>query len=226
MSNTRVARYFDSRAHEYDKHVHAYYTARRREELGRRANGLILEVGSGSGVLTPALAAKGRVIGLDIAPAMIARAVARTGIAGALADAQLLPFKNNSFDTVVCSEVIHYLENRRKFCEEGYRVLRPGGKILIMVINAQWRLLDRTRDGMNAVFKLFGKQYGWSDPCYAAGLRAEELSQLLLAAGFSDVRTQGFIFFPAGFMHSVNKYLERTWLNRFAIAHLAEGVKR
>lgn len=225
MTNKAVAKYFETHAHEYEKRLHTYYTLRRKEELGKHVHGTILEVGTGSGILTPSFLSKGEVIGLDIAPAMIAQAVQKTNIAGVIADAEKLPFSNASFDTVVCSEVIHYLTNKETFMQESFRVLRKNGTLVIMVINAQWKLLDHARDAINSLLKTFGKQYGWSDPCYEAGLTPKQLSALLKKAGFSQIRTKGIIFIPSKLFHGVNKLIEATPLQRIAIAHIAQGVK-
>ncbi len=225
MTNKTVGQYFQIHAQEYDKNIHAYYTRRRREELSKRAHGSILEVGTGSGVLTPSFMKRGNVIGLDIAPAMIKQAVQKTGIAGVVADAEMLPFGDSSFDTVICSEVIHYLTHKDTFAKESFRVLRKKGTVLVMVINARWKLLDHARDNCNSLLHIFGKQYGWSDPCYSAGLTPKQLRSLLHNAGFENVRTQGIIFVPSSLFHGINTIMEATPLQHIAIAHIASGVK-
>lgn len=48
-------------------------------------------------------------------------------------DAERLPFENNRFDVVYSNGVIHHTPNTRLLVEEIYRVLRPGGKAIIMV---------------------------------------------------------------------------------------------
>ncbi len=46
-------------------------------------------------------------------------------------DAHNLPFENNEFEVVLCTEVLEHLEDPRKALEEMRRVLRPGGTLLL-----------------------------------------------------------------------------------------------
>lgn len=46
-----------------------------------------------------------------------------------------LPFKNNSFDNVLAGEIIEHLDNPLGFLKEGYRVLKPKGKLVITTPN-------------------------------------------------------------------------------------------
>lgn len=50
-----------------------------------------------------------------------------------VADAADLPFRDNSFDVVLCSEVLEHVPKPRKVLSESYRVLRPGGSLLVCV---------------------------------------------------------------------------------------------
>jgi ubiquinone/menaquinone biosynthesis C-methylase UbiE len=59
----------------------------------------------------------------------------RAGIANAqvrLGDIQHLPFARNSFDVVTIHQVLHYLDDPEQAIAEAARVLRPGGRLLIV----------------------------------------------------------------------------------------------
>jgi SAM-dependent methyltransferase len=49
-----------------------------------------------------------------------------------VADAQNLPFDNQSFDNIVMFDVLHHIENVTLFFDEALRVLRPGGRVVMM----------------------------------------------------------------------------------------------
>ncbi|MGO4120167.1 class I SAM-dependent methyltransferase [Arthrobacter sp. YAF16] len=103
------------------------------EVAGRR----ILDAGCGSGPLSAALSAKGAVVtGFDSSPAMLELARQRLGESADLHLADLsrpLPFADDSFDDVVASLVLHYLEDWSAPLAELRRVLKPGGRLILSV---------------------------------------------------------------------------------------------
>jgi len=82
--------------------------------------GRTLEVGGGSGNLKSYL---GDVVSSDIQSAPWLDVVA---------DAGCLPFTGGSFDNVVFVDVLHHLPNPRRFLAEAARVLKPGGRIVMI----------------------------------------------------------------------------------------------
>ncbi len=52
-----------------------------------------------------------------------------------VADAENLPFESDSFDVVYSFGVLHHTPDTQKAIDEVYRVLKPGGKIIIMLYN-------------------------------------------------------------------------------------------
>jgi ubiquinone/menaquinone biosynthesis C-methylase UbiE len=100
---------------------------------GRR----ILDAGCGSGPLSAALRDRGAVVtGIDASAGMLALARRRLGDDVALHVADLsdpLPFDDGTFDDVVASLVLHYLEDWGPTLAELRRVLRPGGRLIASV---------------------------------------------------------------------------------------------
>lgn len=98
---------------------------------GDVAGARVLDAGCGSGPLAAALQGRGaRVTGLDASAAMVELARRRLGADADLHVADLrepLPFDDGTFDLVVASLVLHYLEDWAGPLAQMRRVLRPGG---------------------------------------------------------------------------------------------------
>ena len=99
----------------------------------------LLEIGCGLGTDLLQFARGGAVVtGVDLTPAsveLVRKRFAMYGLAveARVADAERLPFSDNSFDVVYSFGVLHHTPNTRKAVEEVYRVLKPGGRIIIML---------------------------------------------------------------------------------------------
>lgn len=96
----------------------------------------VLDVGCGTGPVIELLAKKypeKHFVGLDITPAMIKVAQSK-GLSNAdflVGDAENLPFGDESFDAVLCSNSFHHYPNPGAFLHEAHRVLRDGGKLIL-----------------------------------------------------------------------------------------------
>jgi SAM-dependent methyltransferase len=105
--------------------------------------GIALDVGSGPGNVTAALARvagpDGLALGVDISEPMLARAVrAEAGpqVGFLRADAQRLPFRDETFDAVVSIAMLQLIPNPSEALAEMARVLRPGARMAVMVPTA------------------------------------------------------------------------------------------
>jgi demethylmenaquinone methyltransferase/2-methoxy-6-polyprenyl-1,4-benzoquinol methylase len=98
----------------------------------------VLDVATGTGDLAFALAASGagRVVGLDFAPPMIARAEAkrqgRSGVDFLIADAMRIPFAAGTFDACTIAFGLRNMPDYRRALLEMGRVLRPGGRLVCL----------------------------------------------------------------------------------------------
>jgi SAM-dependent methyltransferase len=100
---------------------------------GRR----ILDAGCGSGPLSAALRDRGAIVtGIDSSAKMVGLARQRLGTSADVHIADLgnpLPFPDRRFDDVIASLVLHYLEDWVGPLAELWRVLKPGGRLIVSV---------------------------------------------------------------------------------------------
>jgi ubiquinone/menaquinone biosynthesis C-methylase UbiE/DNA-binding transcriptional ArsR family regulator len=101
--------------------------------------GRLLDIGTGTGRLLEVLAPRvTAAVGIDASRAMLALARARLSRPGLmhcsvrLADMYRLPMTEPMFDTVVLQMVLHYAEDPAGALAEAARVLRPGGRLLVV----------------------------------------------------------------------------------------------
>lgn len=99
----------------------------------------VIDIGTGTGALLPLLAATGaRITAVDNSAAMLQRArelCTAKGIADVgfhRADIRKLPFPDRSFDAAYASMVLHHIDRPVEAVREMARVVRPGGKVVVM----------------------------------------------------------------------------------------------
>ena len=199
---------FDERT---SRHLEAAYTTpdvveqRRRviEILGLRAGEDVLDIGSGPGFLACEIAAVvgegGSVHGVDPSESMLAIAAHRERAPGSApvelrpGDALELPYPDATFDAAVCTQVYEYIEDMPTALAEARRVLRPGGRLLVLDTDWDsivWRSSDRER--MRRVLA------AWDEHLVDPHLPAR-LTGLLRDAGFTIALRTTIPLFNAGF---------------------------
>ncbi len=102
-----------------------------------RARGDVLEIGVGTARNLPHYPPEVRLTGIDLSPGMLEHARARARrlareIDLQLGDAQVLPFPDESFDTVVSTLSLCSIPDHAAAVREAVRVLRHGGRILLL----------------------------------------------------------------------------------------------
>jgi SAM-dependent methyltransferase len=94
---------------------------------GRR----LADIGGGTGNYALALKREGwEPVVVDRSPAMLARAAAK-GLAVVEADAQQLPFEDESFDAATMISMLHHVEDQGAALAEAQRILRTGGRLVL-----------------------------------------------------------------------------------------------
>jgi ubiquinone/menaquinone biosynthesis C-methylase UbiE len=136
----RVRRIYDESARRYDRQIGFFERllfGGGREWVCSQARGEVLEVAIGTGRNLPFYPKEVRLTGVDLSPAMLEFAQARARELGIEADlrvgdAQALPFPDEVFDTVVITLSLCTIPDDRKALAEATRVLRPGGRLLLL----------------------------------------------------------------------------------------------
>ncbi|WP_264021948.1 class I SAM-dependent methyltransferase [Mycolicibacterium pyrenivorans] len=136
----RWQRYWDKHSGSYDRQMgffdrHVFGDSR--QWACGQATGEVLEVAVGTGLNLEAYPAGITLTGIDWSDAMLdgaRRRAAELGRTATLqqADAHALPFADASFDTVVCTFGLCAIPDHVKAIKEMTRVLRPGGKLILV----------------------------------------------------------------------------------------------
>jgi arsenite methyltransferase len=129
-----------------------------RAALAPRRGERILDVGSGPGFLAVEMAAEvgpdGHVAGVEPSPDMLALAQRRRPLPGSApveyrtGGATALPYPDSGFDAVTATQVYEYVADMPAALAEAHRVLRPGGRLLVLDTDWDsivWRCTDRDR---------------------------------------------------------------------------------
>jgi demethylmenaquinone methyltransferase/2-methoxy-6-polyprenyl-1,4-benzoquinol methylase len=217
----KVQEMFDHIAPTYDKlnHIMSLNVDKgwRRHALREIVDGTpqrILDVACGTGDSTIAIAkaaAEGsKVIGADISEGMMALVKGKAEKAGAgdrielqVADGEALPYGDGTFDRVACAFGIRNFEHKEKGLQEFLRVLKPGGKAVILELSVpqnrvvRWcydlyftRLLPRiggALSGDKAAYRYLPASVHRFPP-------PKDFCRMMEAAGFRTVRCRTFTF--------------------------------
>jgi len=174
---------------------------------------VILDCGSGYGFVLRVLTAltPARVIGLEYQAERVLETSQVLGPIPRLSltqgDAMQLPFADNTFSHVVCSEVLEHLPDDGKAVAEMFRVLKPGGVLIVTVPSAYYPF---GWDPPNWVMqKISGRQLKgekpWSGIWYGHQrlYTKQNLASLMRGHGFDVEETRGLTHFSPPFAHMV-----------------------
>ena len=136
----RVRLIWDKLAPRYDRDIKFFEKvlfSGGREWACSQASGVVLEIGAGTGRNLEYYPAGIQLIGIDMSPRMIAIARERAHAAGReadlrIGDAQALDIPDESVDTVISTLSLCSIPDDRKAVSEVKRVLRPGGRFILM----------------------------------------------------------------------------------------------
>ncbi|OQA35720.1 MAG: Malonyl-(acyl-carrier protein) O-methyltransferase [Parcubacteria group bacterium ADurb.Bin326] len=137
--------FYEDIANDFEKIMNSYEVDKRKKlvfsnliEDSIRGKTL-LDVGCGIGLFSAIAEKKGaKVTSLDMGKALLTQVSKRCNSKTVVGSVTRLPFKDDSFDIVLATEVIEHSSNPAKGFAELVRVAKPGGKVVITVPNRIW----------------------------------------------------------------------------------------
>jgi ubiquinone/menaquinone biosynthesis C-methylase UbiE len=182
IDHADVVHHFTARAGHYDKSSHWCTAddlmAKVVECVDPQPNHTMLDLACGTGLVTRAFVGKvGKLVGLDLTPAMAAQAKEALDEL-VIGRAEHLPFETNSFDRITCRQGIQFMD-APAVAREIHRVLKPGGRVVLIDLAAYG---EDDKDEYFEVLRL-------RNPARRNFWVKGEVQSLLEHAGFSAVHT-------------------------------------
>jgi ubiquinone/menaquinone biosynthesis C-methylase UbiE len=145
------------------------------------------------------------VVDADLSRAMLKEAKEKGNILVVETDAQRLPFKDNSFDLLLCADTLHHLPNAKQVVSEMKRVTKGGGVVVVIEINHNWadslrRKLIKFAENREKKKKTIGVTL------YQESIHINKLRRIVNNVGLTDYKTYNLIFIPPAVQ---NKYILR-----------------
>jgi demethylmenaquinone methyltransferase/2-methoxy-6-polyprenyl-1,4-benzoquinol methylase len=116
----------------YDRFLQAKAPEKLKTLLGLPVNGKLLDVGGGTGRVSEALFdLVNQAFVLDLSPGMLSQASRKEGLRPVRSESERLPFPDCTFERIIMVDALHHVASQVKTAGELWRVLKPGGLIVI-----------------------------------------------------------------------------------------------
>jgi len=160
-----------------------------------KAGETVLDLGSGAGfdcfLASNKVGPEGRVIGVDMTEEMVARARDNASKGGyknvefRQGEIENLPVEDSTIDVIISNCVINLVPNKDKAFKEAFRVLKPGGRLMVSDIVLLKKLPDFVKDSIEAYVG-----------CVAGAATKDRYLGAIKSAGFGDVTVIDETVFP------------------------------
>ena len=156
---------------------------------------MVLDLGSGAGfdcfLASRTVGPRGKVIGVDMTAEMVARARENAKQGGysnvefRLGEIEALPVEDDSVDVIISNCVINLVPDKEKAFREAFRVLKPGGRLMVSDIVLHRPLPEYVKESIEAYVG-----------CVAGALKRDKYLDAIKSAGFEDVVVMDESDFP------------------------------
>ncbi len=153
---------------------------------GLKRGETVLDLGSGAGIdcfmAARQVGEEGRVIGVDMTPAMLAKATANKEKLGAgnvefrHGQIEALPVESGTVDVIMSNCVINLSPDKPAVFREAFRVLKPGGRVAVSDIVTEGEFSPELRADMSR----------WAE-CVTGAIDVAEYTGMMRAAGFAQI---------------------------------------
>ena len=204
LSNVDYKQRFSSIAKIYEK-ISNQYTVNRRAELFKISSSeLILEVGSGTGMISDLI--DRQIICSDISYEMCKES-AKKHMNVICCDAEKLPIRENILDGIISAE-------------DSTRILKKDGKLMITIFNQKMQFIDSIR----SFLRIFNKKMYFDDGHEL--MKYAILKELLEKNNFRITYLKKNVIFPFKSLHKINLLFEKTGFSYFCFFIIVEAVNR
>jgi SAM-dependent methyltransferase len=184
----------------------------------------VLDLGSGAGIdcflAAEKVGPKGRVIGVDMTADMLEKARANAkkaklrNVEFRLGEIENLPVPDGSVDVVISNCVINLCQDKKRVFREVFRVLRPGGRMMVSDIVLKAPLPPAVLSSVDAYVG-----------CIAGAALKRQYLGAIRAAGFRDVRVAGESVYPLDLSdQQVQPFIENLPLDIDELRKLASTI--
>ena len=221
LKNLDFAHRFDLVADSFDEMISGYSAFRRYNAMLPYIHGSVLSAGTGTGGLKFFYESADDILHLDISFNMCRVAKNKTGAPVVCADAEDQPVSDRTFDTIVGSEMIYYLNSPERFFKEAFRILKPGGALLVTSANQKAVLYDKLR----TLVRFAGFSRAYFDDGARQFMTSKQLQRLFIGNGFRVTVVRRILTIPFESFRWLDRRIENTRLSRFAMFIVMAGVK-
>jgi len=156
---------------------------------------IVLDLGSGAGfdcfLASNKVGPKGKVIGVDMTAEMLAQARANALKGGyknvefRQREIEKLPVEDNTIDVIISNCVINLVPDKRRAFKEAFRVLKPGGRLMVSDIVLLKRLPEFVKESVEAYVG-----------CISGAMMKDMYLDAIKSAGFKDISVVDESIFP------------------------------